>query len=109
MKFSGYRNVASLNSYNKPCLEQQRKISEALSSTYSAGTVAEIQPSSSSVAKTVPPKGGSSILDGVFAGAHLSDCTLNINVCIRDEHASTNTCLNTVNCQQQRKRPYVIY
>ncbi len=105
MQFTGHRNVPSLNSYKLPCLEQQRKMSEALSSTCSDGSVAEIQPTYAPPAKTEPPKGGSSILDGAFAGAHISGCTLKINVCIRDKHASTKTC--TVS-HQQRKRPYII-
>ena len=107
IQFTGHRNVASLNSYKQPCLEQQRRMSEVLSSNYSKGGV-DPQPIATSVAQAkLNPGSGFSIVDAIFAGASISDCTLNFNVCIKDEHSSTKTCSNAMYCPH-RKRPRIL-
>ena len=107
MQFTGHRNVASLNSYKKPCLEQQRRMSEVLSSNYSKGGVDPQPIATSAVQAKLNPGSGSSIMDGIFAGASISACTLNFNVCIKDEHSSTKTCSNATYCPH-RKRPLIL-
>ena len=100
MQFTGHRNVSSLNAYKKPCLQQQRKMSETLSAMYSGGgRPEEIQKQPSAIKPTA--------LSGVFSGAHLDGCTLNFNMYTGDEYGVTSS---TMHYHQHRgkKRVYII-
>ena len=67
-------------------------MSEVLSSNYSKGGV-EPQPISTSAAQAkLNPGSGSPILDGIFASASISACTLNFNVCTKDDYKKMIQC-----------------
>ena len=83
MKFTGHRNVSSLNAYKK---QQQRKMSEALSAMYSgAGRAEEAKQPLADICTT---------LGGVFSGAHLDGCTLNFNTYTGDEYGLSSSAMH---------------
>ncbi len=96
MQFTGHRNV----SVQKPCLEQQRRMSHGLSGLYSGENTQppaplHSQPGSGLQGSPFPTTAApsSSMLNGLFSGAQMSECTLNFNICVKDDHASCT--LNT--------------